>query len=81
MRKAQGMNFKDLSLDVLLWSLSGTAIQTTLLSSSDQLNMQQASEIVENFPLKMSIYYSATIATRSWSLIKKIIQERITYYH
>ena len=41
--------------------------------------MQQASEIVENFPLKMAIYYSAT--TRSWSLVKKIIQERITYYH
>ena len=51
MRKAQGMNFKDLSLSCTLSSFSVIAIQTTLLSSSDQLNMQQASETVENLAL------------------------------
>ena len=38
--------------------------------------MQEASKIVENFPPKISIYYSET--THSWSEEKLIIQQRIT---
>ena len=48
----------------------------TLLSSSNQSNMQQASKIVENFPPSMAIYYSAT--TRSWPEEKLTIQRSIT---
>ena len=47
----------------------------TLLSSSNQSNMQQASKIVENFAPSMSIHYSAT--TRSWSEEKLTIQRSI----
>ena len=75
MNKAQGMNFKDLSL-----SCCGNSVlmqfRPLYYLASKQLSMQPTSKIVENFPLKMSIYYSAT--TRSWSVEKLIIQQCIT---
>ena len=43
---------------------------------SNQVSTQEAYKPVENFPPKISIYYSET--TRSWSEEKLIIQQRIT---
>ena len=75
MRKAQGMNFKDLSLSCC-GHLALMQFRPLYYLASNQLSMQQTSKIIENLPLEMSIYYSAT--TRSWSVEKLIIQQCIT---
>ena len=75
MHKAHAMNFKGLSS-----SCSGHSalMQLRLLYYLvfNQVRKQEASKPVENFPPKISIYYSET--TRSWSEEKLIIQQRIT---
>ena len=68
--KLERLTFKTLAYLVVVIQIY------TLLSSSNQSNMQQASKIVENFPPSMAIYYSAT--TRSWSEEKLTIQRSIT---
>ena len=69
MRKAQAINFKGLSSSCCGHSAL-MQFRPLYYLVSNQVSMQKASKIVENFPPKISIYYSET--TRCWSEEKLI---------
>lgn len=71
MRKAQAMNLKGLSSSCFGHSAL-MQLRPLYYLVSNQVSMKQASTIVENFPPKMSIYYSET--SHKWSEEKLIIQ-------